>query len=196
MSDETTAVPTPTEETAPPSLDQIIHDLRGFGIEDTRDVVTIRASGKEVTLKLANIPTEEELATLLAVEEYKGHAWIARVKGEILSHSISWINGVNLREHKDDIINDFSTGEEVQLRTALRDLIMGWGQEVVNVLWKILMVHCQQLEDRLFESLPDTQIMTEVEKRFIQQAMQEISESQTQVYREAAQELLLSEPRE
>ncbi len=185
--------PVEPEIIIPLTLDQIIADLKGFGIEDTDAPIVITASGKTVSLKLANIPTEDELATLLATEEYKGHAWIARVKGEILSRSISSINGLKLSEHKDNIINDLTTGEEVLLQTALRNMVMGWGQEVVNVLWKILMVHCQRLEDRLFESLPDSQIMTEVEKRFIQQAMQEISESQTQVYREAAKEMLLSE---
>ena len=72
-------------------------------------------------------------------------------------------------------------------------IIMGWGQEVVNVLWKILMVHCQRIEDRLFESLPDSQIMTEVEKRFIGQAMQEIQEAQQTVYRDAIKEIVTAE---
>ena len=47
------------------------------------------------------------------------------------------------------------------------------------------MVHCQKIEDRLFESLPDSQVMTEVEKRFIGQALQEIQAAQQEVYKDA-----------
>ena len=175
------------------TLDQIISDLKGFGIEDIQEPIIIRSKGQVVQMKLSNIPTEDELMTLLATEEYKGHAWIARVKGEILSHSISWLNGTNLRDKKDSIVIDPTSGEEVIFHVALRNMLMGWGQEVINVLWKILMVHCQQLEDRLFESLPDSQVMTDVEKRFISQAMQEIEAAQREVYRDAAQSIMGSE---
>ena len=65
-----------------------------------------------------------------------------------------------------------------------------------DVLWKVLMVHCQRIEDRLFESLPDSQIMTDVEKRFLSQAMEEIQEAQREVYQEAAKELILGDSRE
>lgn len=177
----------------PPTLDEIILDLKGFGVEATAEPVVITASGRTVALKLSNIPTEEELETLLATEDYKGHAWIARVKGEILSRAISSINGTDLSTAKDEYVVDPVSGEETLFRVALRNMIMGWGQEVVNVLWKVMMVHCQRIEDRLFESLPDAQVMTEVEKRFISQAMQEIQEAQQEVYREAAKDILLGD---
>lgn len=173
----------------PLTLEQIIADLKGFGVEETSEPISFMASGKQINLKLANIPTEEELETLLAVEEFKGHAWVARVKAEILSHSISWLNGVDLRPLKDTFVIDPITKQESALRVVLRNIIMGWGQEVVNVLWKILMVHCQRIEDRLYESLPDSQVMTEVEKRFINQAMQEINDVQREVYRDAIEEI-------
>ncbi len=118
--------PVEPEIIIPLTLDQIIADLKGFGIEDTDAPIVITASGKTVSLKLANIPTEDELATLLATEEYKGHAWIARVKGEILSRSISSINGLKLSEHKDNIINDLTTGEEVGLNWLLSDLPLSY----------------------------------------------------------------------
>ena len=51
------------------------------------------------------------------------------------------------------------------------------------------MVHCQKIEDRLYESLPDSQVMTEVEKRFISQAMQEINDAQREVYKDAIAEI-------
>ena len=123
------------------------------------------------------------------VEEYKGHAWVSRVKAEILSRAISWVNGIDLKGRKDEFVVDPTTNQEMTLRVVIRNLIMGWGQEVVNVLWKILMVHCQKIEDRLFESLPDSQIMTEVEKRFIGQALQEIQDAQQEVYKEAIKEI-------
>lgn len=191
----TTDVTRPAKVEAPPqpvtplSLEDIISDLKGFGIEETSELISFGASGKQIQLRLANIPTEEEIETLLAVEEYKGHAWVSRVKAEILSRAISWVNGIDLRDRKDEFIMDPTTNQEMALRVVIRNLIMGWGQEVVNVLWKILMVHCQKIEDRLFESLPDSQIMTEVEKRFIGQALQEIQDAQQEVYKEAISEI-------
>ena len=174
--------PTKAEAPAPLlSLEEIISDLKGFGIEETSELISFGASGKQIQLRLANIPTEEEIETLLAVEEYKGHAWVSRVKAEILSRAISWVNGIDLKGRKDEFVVDPTTNQEMTLRVVIRNLIMGWGQEVVNVLWKILMVHCQKIEDRLFESLPDSQIMTEVEKRFIGQALQEIQDAQQEV---------------
>lgn len=176
-----------TEAVTPPqlSLEDIISDLKGFGIEETAELISFGAGGKQIQLRLANIPTEEEIETLLAVEDYKGHAWVSRIKAEILSHSISWVNGLDLRGRKDEFILDPTNGQESTLRVVIRNLIMGWGQEIVNVLWKILMVHCQKIEDRLFESLPDSQVMTEVEKRFIGQALQEIQAAQQEVYKDA-----------
>ena len=176
-----------TEAVTPPQLflEDIISDLKGFGIEETAELISFGAGGKQIQLRLANIPTEEEIETLLAVEEYKGHAWVSRIKAEILSHSISWVNGLDLRGRKDEFILDPTNGQESTLRVVIRNLIMGWGQEIVNVLWKILMVHCQKIEDRLFESLPDSQVMTEVEKRFIGQALQEIQAAQQEVYKDA-----------
>ena len=181
----------PVQIPAPPqlSLEDIIADLKGFGIEETSELISFGASGKQIQLRLSNIPTEEEIETLLAVEEYKGHAWVSRVKAEILSRAISWVNGIDLKARKDEFIMDPTTNQEMAMRVVIRNLIMGWGQEVVNFLWKILMVHCQKIEDRLFESLPDSQVMTEVEKRFIGQALQEIQNAQQEVYKEAISEI-------
>jgi hypothetical protein len=182
---------TPVQDPSAPqlSLEDIIADLKGFGIEETSELISFGASGKQIQLRLSNIPTEEEIETLLAVEEYKGHAWVSRVKAEILSRAISWVNGIDLKGRKDEFVVDPTTNQEMALRVVIRNLIMGWGQEVVNILWKILMVHCQKIEDRLFESLPDSQVMTEVEKRFIGQALQEIQNAQQEVYKEAIKEI-------
>lgn len=172
------------------TLDQILSDLSGFGIEDTEETISIQSKGRTLHLRLANIPTEEELDTLLSTEEYKGHAWIARVKVEVLARSVSWLNGTPVLNKHTEYVLDPITQKEVTFFTALRTMMMGWGQEVINVLWKILMVHCQKIEDRLFESLPESAVMTEVEKRFLSQALQEIEEAQRETYKEAAKEML------
>ena len=36
----------------------------------------------------------------------------------------------------------------------------------MQVLWKVLMVHSQFIETRLFESFPQAAVMTEVERRY------------------------------
>lgn len=172
------------------SLDQILSDLSGFGIEETEEPITIKSKGKTVFIKLANIPTEEELNTLLATEEFKGHSWIARVKVEVLARSVSWINGTPILNKHTEYVLDPTTQKEVTFFTALRTMMLGWGQEVINVLWKILMVHCQKIEDRLLESLPESSVMTEVEKRFLTNALREIEEAQRETYKEAAKEML------
>lgn len=174
----------------PLTLDQILSSLGGFGIEDTEETINIKSKGKTLQLRLANIPTEEELDTLLSTEEYKGHAWIARVKIEVLARSVSWINGTPVLNKHTEYVIDPVTQKEVTFFVALRTMMMGWGQEVINVLWKILMVHCQKIEDRLLESLPESSVMTEVEKRFLSQAIEEIEEAQRETYKEAAKELL------
>lgn len=193
---KTKPVQTTPEPMVPMSLDQIMLDLKGFGVEDLAEPISITASGKTVRLKLSNVPTEQELMTLVATEEFKGHAWIARVKGETLARSISWINGTDLRNSRDEIVVDPTTGLETTLQTALRNMIMGWGKEVVDVLWKVLMVHCQRIEDRLFESLPDSSVMTDVERRFIEQALQEIGEAQKEVYKDITTQILSEEKAE
>ena len=175
------------------TFDQIAADLMGLGIEELVEPIVVQASGKTVEIYLSNTPTEDELETLLAVEELKGPAWIASVKCEVLARSISRINGVDIKALRGEIVVDPITGEERQMLVVLRDMIRSWGQEVRNVLWKVLMVHCQRIEDRLFQSLPESHIMTDVEKRFLQQAMEEIQEAQNQVYKDAAKELILGD---
>ena len=180
----------------PPSLSQIIDDLRGLGIEELTQPIRVESKGKVINIKMANTPTEDELQSILAVEEQKGQAWIASIKCEILSRAITEVNGVDFKALRNTFIEDPATGEERMFQAFFRDMIMGWGQEVRDVLWKVLMVHCQRIEDRLFESLPDSQIMTDVEKRFLSQAMEEIQEAQREVYQEAAKELILGDSRE
>ena len=158
----------------PLTINEILADLRGFGIEDTEELISLNIGGKTVSLRLSNIPSEWEVRSLIASEGMKGHAWVIQIKCEILSKAISWINGVSLRDDASMFVLNPITGEEGNIRPVLRDMLRGWGQEAVNVLWKVLMVHCQGLEDRLFKSLPDASIMTEVEKRYMDNAIEEL----------------------
>ena len=166
------------------TIDQIIADLKGFGIEPTKDTITLKAGEKLISIRLSNIPNEAEIDSLTAAEGLKGHIWISKIKCEVLSRSISWINGVDLKNDSDIFLVNPITGVDGHIRPILRDLIMGWGQEVVNVLWRVLMNHCQGIEDRLFESLPESAVLTEVEKRFMEKALEEITEVNREVYKE------------
>ena len=69
---------------------------------------------------------------------------------------------------------DPKTKEERPIRPLLRDLFKRWGNQVILVLWKIYMVHCQTVEDNLVEQLPDSVVMTKVEERFMQQVADEL----------------------
>lgn len=175
------------------SIDDIIAGLQGFGIEDTEDLLTLTVGGKTINLRLANIPPEAEIQALYSAEELKGHAWVTRIKCEVLSRSISWINGISLKDSASMFITNPLNGAEGNIRPVLRDLLMGWGQESVNVLWKVLMVHCQKIEDRLYESLPDATIMTDVEKRFFQKALEEIEQVNREVMRDTIEEMVKSD---
>ena len=52
------------------------------------------------------------------------------------------------------------------------------------------------MEDRLFESLPDSSVMTDIERRFIEQALQEIGEAQKEVYKDITTQILSEEKAE
>lgn len=186
--------PTPTPEFDPNlTIDQIVMDLKGFGIEDTEEIINLKAGGKIISLRLSNIPNEAEIEALIAAEGLKGHIWISKIKCDILSKSITWINGVSLKDDAGIFVVNPITGIEGHIRPVLRDMIMGWGQETVNVLWRVLMKHCQGIEDRLYESLPDTAVMTEVEKRFLAKAMEEIAEVNREVLKDTVQSIVMAE---
>jgi hypothetical protein len=167
------------EVPVPPSLQDIINGLTAFGLEDCEDLLTIKSAGRDVQLKISNVPTSDEIDAVMAADEFKGYLWIKRVKVELLSRSISWINGINLR---DPALNRFipdpttpnKTVREVQV--VLRNLMLGWGQEVTEILWKVLMTHSQRIEDRMKEQFPESAIMTEVEQRLFDQAKRQIDE--------------------
>jgi hypothetical protein len=178
MSQDTT--PTTEQPTAAPilTLDSIVAGLVGFGIEDCSEPIVIESNGRTVELFFANIPTEEERLALLAVEELKGYTWMQQVKLEVLSRSISRLNGVSIRGLVGParIVVDPKDGTRKDIQVVIRELIGGWGQEVVAVLWKLLMVHAQNIEDRLYGSFSDIQKNTEVERRYLERAEKEIED--------------------
>jgi hypothetical protein len=175
----------PIEET-PKSLDEVIAGLRGFGIEENEEILTIKAGGRQHRLRISNIPTEAELESLLALDDVKGYAWLQRVKAEVLSRSISWIDGVNLKNLPPEkrMVIDPTTGQQTMWQPALRNVILTWGLEVMNVMWKVFMVHSQRIEDRLKNAFPDSAVMTEVEKRFIDLALQDIEAQAREIIQE------------
>jgi hypothetical protein len=175
----------------PASIEDIIAGLKSFGIEDYEEILTVKSGGKEIQLKLANICTEEEMNALLAVEEFKGYAWIQRVKCEVLSRAISYINGVNLRDltPQQRVISDPTSGQLRDIQVVLRNLLMGWGQEVVGILWKVLMTHANRVEQNLFDQFPDASVMNEYERRFIEQAQQQYEAENAKVIADSIEEM-------
>jgi len=165
----------------PKSLEEVISGLKGFGIEDFEEILTIKCKNRDLRLKIANVPTSDEMLSVQAADEYKGYLWVKRVKVELLSRAISWIEGIDLRDLPLErrFLPDI-TDKDKPLRdcqTVLRNIIMGWGQELVEVLWKVLMTHSQNIEDRLKEQFPDSATLTEVERRLFERARKQIDDA-------------------
>ena len=182
----------PVQEATPQSLDEVILGLKGFGIEEFEEILTLEAGGRVIKLRISNIPTEDEMLSLMAVEGSKGYLWVQKVKVEILSRSISWINGIQIRglEGAARNITDPTDGQRRDIQVVLRNILAGWGQEILAVLWKVVCVHCQRIEDRLVQSFPDSAIMTEVEKRFMEQAIREIADQNQSLIKDGFNKLV------
>jgi hypothetical protein len=179
------------QEATPLSLDEVIGSLKGFGIEEFEEILTVKTKKRDVRLKISNIPTTDEISATLAAEDAKGYSWVKRVKVEILSRAISWIDGQDIRnlDPSKRFVTDPTDGAVRDIQVALRNLIMGWGQELVEVLWKVVMTHSQRMEDRLKEQFPDSATMTEVEARLFEQARQQIEETNKVIVQEAVAKL-------
>lgn len=158
------------------TLDEIIKDLKGFGITESEEIITLNVGSRVVKLRISNLPAEEEINALLGAEEFKGHMWVQRIRAEILARAISWINGTPITGDE-YIAHPLKEHISMNIRVVLRDILMTWGVETVSILWKILMVHNQKIEDDLIESFPDTVVMTRFEQRFFEQTMQELDEA-------------------
>jgi len=179
------------EQSGPQSLSDIIADLKGFGIEDFNDYIPLTSGDKTIQIKIANIPTDDELTALLAVEELKGYTWLQKVKAEIISRSISWLNGVEIRKLSviERRIVDPTDGHEKDIQVVLRNILTGWGQEFLQVLWKVLMVHSQNIENRLLNSFPEAAVITEVERRFNERVRNEIENRTRDVIQDQVEQL-------
>jgi hypothetical protein len=195
-----TAVPTATPTATipvnkPTSIEDIIAGLRGFGVEENEEILTFTSrTGRNVRLRITNMPTDEELNALVSAEEFKGYAWVQRIRVEILSRSISWIDGVDirsLREQKAAITDVDGVKRDVQI--VLRNVILGWGQELVQTLWKIAMVHSDKIEKRYQAEFPDSTIMTEVERRFMETVMREIEDTSKEIIEDSVKQMFEKE---
>jgi hypothetical protein len=184
------ASPSSQEEAQPQSLDEIVAGLKGFGIEELEEILTVNCQGgKQVRLRISNIPTTDEMASVMVADEFKGYLWIKRVKVELLSRAITWLGfgegskGISLKNLAPDKrwVGDPTDGGKVKdVQIVLRNLIMTWGQEITEILWKVLMTHSQNIENRLAAQFPDSTVMTAVEQRLFEQATRQIDE-QTKV---------------
>lgn len=180
-----------TSFTPPTSIEDVIAGLRGFGIEENEEILTFcNKDGKKVQLRITNMPTDEELKALIAAEEFKGYVWVQRIRIEILSRSISWIDGIDIRNlrEKGTIIKDID-GVNRDIQVVLRNIIMGWGQELVQTLWKIAMVHSDKIEKRYQSEFPDSTIMTDVERRFMETVLKEIEDTNKEIITDSVQQV-------
>ena len=137
------------------SIDDIIADLRGFGVEELEEPLVLTVGAKTVRIKFSNIPTEDDLQALVAVEGAKGYIFFQEVKLEILSRAISWINGISIRQLSPNqrFVADPTDGGIVKdIQVVLRQTIRSWGTEVLQVLW-IEEATKQALEQRVTQIL-------------------------------------------
>lgn len=167
-------------------FDQLLNDLRGFGITSNEDLISINVRGRELKLQVANISPDDEIFAMERTTGLKGYAWVQRMRCEILAKAISAINGVRVDSVPYATDPFKPEAGDRPTRLILVDLISGWGQEAVLALWKIYMVHCQNLENELMDQLPDAQVMTEVEKRFLDRISDELATIGAQAVTEAA----------
>lgn len=186
------ASPEAQEVPVPQSIDDILADLRGFGIEEFEEILTLTIAGKTVQLKLANVPTEADLTAIIAVDGFKNYQFFQEVKIELLSRSITWINGVDIRKltKVERRVTDPIDGLPKDIQVVLLSLIKSWGLEVMQVLWKVLMVHSQSIENRLFDSFPQAAVMTDVERRYFERIEKEMEQLAGDALKERVNQLI------
>ena len=184
----------------PKSLEEVIANLKGFGLEDNEEILTFVASGKTIQLRISNIPTTEEMAALFECENSRGYAWIQQIRAEILSRAITWIDGVSIRnlEPINRFVPDPTDPKKTQrdIQVVLRNVLLGWGQEITMTLWKILMVHSDKIERRLREDFPDSTILTDAEQRLMANIIREIEDSNKDLIKDVTTETLIEEDKD
>jgi hypothetical protein len=159
------------------NINQVISELRGVGISELETPLDFPTPSGIVKLTISNISTEKEIESIIASEDFKGHHWMQRIKSEILSRAVTSVNGFRLADVTDPYVTDPSNPEKtIPLRAAIRNQFLSWGPEALQLAWKIYMVHCQNLEDRLFDSFPDATVMTEYEQKFFERTLRAVDE--------------------
>ena len=173
-----TIAPSVPEQAPPKSLDDVVAGLKGFGIEEFEEILTLKSKAGDLRLKIANVPTSDEMLAVQAADELKGYLWIKRVKVELISRSITWLDGLDIRNlppEKRFVADPTDPNRAARdIQVVLRNLMMGWGQELVETLWKVLMTHSQNIEDRLKNEFPQNAITTEAEARLIERARKQM----------------------
>lgn len=177
--------PTTFDPMSQEALDALLLDIKGFGIKDNEEIITMTVGGRRLQLRITNLSNEDEIFSMLRSEGLKGYPWIHRTRCELLARAITWINGVTIDEGL--YANDPYGEGQRPVRLILVDTLLRWGQEAVLVLWKIYMVHCQRIEDSLMEQLPDAQILTETERRFLRRMEDELAELGAAAIQETAE---------
>ena|SRR5271170_3328455 len=174
-----TIAPASPDSASPLSLDDVVAGLKGFGIENFEEILTLNSNGRSLRIKISNVPTSDEMFSVQAADEFKGYLWIKRVKVELISRAISWIDGIDIRKLpvEQRFVLDPTDGNKRDVQVVLRNALMTWGQEIVESLWKVLMNHSQTIEDRLKNEFPQNAMMTEVEARLIDRAKKQLDES-------------------
>jgi hypothetical protein len=182
---------TEQEQTTPPSIGDILADLQGFGVEHFDEPLEMTCGGKLMRFKLSNLPIEDDINAILAVEGTKDYAFYQNVKVELLARSFSWLNGVDLRKLTPDqkIVVDPRDGQRKELHVVFRNMLLSFGQEVIHVLWKVFMLHANNIETRLFDSFPDAAVLTEVEMRYRDRIEREINQAVSTVIQEGVEAL-------
>jgi hypothetical protein len=179
-----------TTPLSPEEVSTILFDLKGFGIADNEEIITLNVRGRRVQLRVSNISNDDEVFGMMRTEGVKGFAWVQRMRCEILARAITWINGVETSTVEYAV--DPYSGEERPLKLILVDMLMKWGQEAVLIFWKIYMLHCQNLENSILEQLPDAMVMTQVEQRFLARVGEELAAVGALAIAETAEEIGLA----
>jgi hypothetical protein len=171
------------------NLNNLLNELRGVGITELETPLPFPTPNGTVTVTISNISTEKEIESLLASEDFKGHHWMQRIKCEILSRALTSINGIKLSEIQEPFVQDpADPSKTIHIRTALRNQFFTWGPEALQMAWKIYMVHCQNLEDKLFDSFPEASVMTEYEKKFFERTIQVVEEFNREMMQELTED--------
>lgn len=193
-----TIAPAAPEQAPPKTLDDVVAGLKGFGIEEFEEILTLKSKSGDLRIKIANVPTSDEMLAVQSADDLKGYLWIKRVKVELLSRSITWMDGLDIRnlEPEKRYVQDPTDPNKAvrDIQTVLRNLMLGWGQELVETLWKVLMTHSQNIEDKLRAEFPQNAIMTEVEARLIERARKQMDSTFQSIREEAVSALYDTTP--